>query len=74
MAGMVVWQKLLQPLLPPAQNEYVNLAIAAGLWEFLDKIGDPQTELLLLRICTVMVQVGLFTAHIPNQQYRLVRF
>ena len=28
------------------------------LWEFLDEIGDPQTELLLLRICMSWSTLG----------------
>ena len=44
-AGMLTWQKLVQPLLPPAQNEYVNLLIAAGVITSIEEIKALLTRM-----------------------------
>ena len=44
-AGMIAWQKVVQPLLPPTQNEYANLLIAAGVITSIEEIKALLTRM-----------------------------
>ena len=45
MAGMLVWQKVLQPFLPPSQNEYINMAIGAGVVTSIEEVKALLTRM-----------------------------
>ena len=45
MAGMLVRQKVLQPFLPPSQNEYINMAIGAGVVTSIEEVKALLTRM-----------------------------
>ena len=44
-AEMIAWQRVVQPLLPPAQNEYVNLLIATWVITSIEEVKALLTRM-----------------------------